>query len=423
MLAAISVIAPATAEAGTVRVAPRGEGTVLVFEATAAEDNRLVVRADAGGIVVTDAPALSAGSGCVTGSDPSQARCDAAGLTLVEAALGDGGDSASAAGLTVPVHLDGGAGDDVLTGGLGADALAGGDGRDTVDYTSRSEGVCISLSSWPDCFPGPPEGDTVGTDVERVLLGDGPDVVWSSRMDQPLEVYGGGGNDVLYVGGDDHRVYGGAGDDEINITGGEYARPSHAECGSGADSVFAWTNEYVDDDCETAVFPTYVGYEPPPDMSDRARRDMASWYINPASYSVPPPRAVGEPEGTWERYRQAYLESLEGKPLAAEAPSLELSALSGSGLAVDVRCATACAFTARLSVTRRTARRYGLKSTVLARATARRQADHARIRLRPSAAVRRRLRRASRLTVTLRVTAVEGAGGPRIDERRLTLRR
>ena len=75
---------------------------------------------------------LVPGTGCESVSD-TEVRCAAEAITSVAVAAGDLDDTIVAAGLRVPVRLDGGAGADTLTGGLAADTFSGGSGNDTIN--------------------------------------------------------------------------------------------------------------------------------------------------------------------------------------------------------------------------------------------------------------------------------------------------
>jgi serine protease AprX len=102
--------------------------------------------------------------------------------------------------------------------------------------------------------------------------------------------------------------------------------------------------------------------------------------------------------------------------LGASAPRA-LGSLRGRGLPLAVRCDEACAIRAEILVRRR-----GLPRR-LARGSARlTAAGRVQLRLRPSAAVRRRLRGVSALKVTVRVVATDGAGNARELRRAIKLR-
>jgi hypothetical protein len=132
-------LAAPTAHAATATV----EAGALRITTAPGEYNTIAISVVPGGLAVTDDGApLTLGPGCAAGV--------CAGVTRIEADLGDGDDQLSLyvslpADLrggpgndvvTVPgaeaVTLDGGDGDDVLSAGAGADVLSGGPGDDTV---------------------------------------------------------------------------------------------------------------------------------------------------------------------------------------------------------------------------------------------------------------------------------------------------
>jgi hypothetical protein len=89
------------------------------------------------------------------------------------------------------------------------------------------------------------------------------------------------------------------------------------------------------------------------------------------------------------------------------ARSIRWSRLARSGLLVEVQCPAACTVDARLFVAARTARGVGLaKSVKVGRGTKRlSRAGTAKVRVKLTRKARSRLRRARRLSLTLRVKA------------------
>ena len=106
-----------------------------------------------------------------------------------------------------------------------------------------------------------------------------------------------------------------------------------------------------------------------------------------------------------------------------------LRVLVSRGLRVRVRCARPCTIRVRLVIDRRTARRLGFRlgrrrSVVVAIGAARLRGAGARaVTLRPTAAARRRLSRARRLTPTLETTIRGGGVAAVVDSQRVTLTR
>ncbi|HTE60729.1 MAG TPA: hypothetical protein VK631_10300, partial [Solirubrobacteraceae bacterium] len=125
----------------------------LVFAANPGEANDVTFSAAGANVVVTDAgAALIAGAGCTT-DNPNQVTCP--NVVRLTVTLGDGDDHLRNT-TSLPSHvqgglgsdiIEGGAGDDVLLGEGGADQIYGGDGNDTI--TSRG-----GLADLVDCGPG-----------------------------------------------------------------------------------------------------------------------------------------------------------------------------------------------------------------------------------------------------------------------------
>ncbi|MBI5104096.1 MAG: hypothetical protein HZB46_03760, partial [Solirubrobacterales bacterium] len=215
LLAACCACAPASARAASVVL----DGTTLRVQAGDGETNRLTLSTGTSTIdVVLGAGGLTPSGGCWwrTGT---RVRCPRP--ERVELALGDGDDTLSATYASVPLRIEDGAGDDVVTGGSrddvlvdgegddrlsggggddlvvagpGADAVAGGGGADTVDYTARTSAVVVSADGAAgDGTAG--EGDDVAADVEALLGGAGDDVLVAGGATRTLR--GGPGADAL----------------------------------------------------------------------------------------------------------------------------------------------------------------------------------------------------------------------------------
>jgi len=120
--------------------------------------------------------------------------------------------------------------DDLLDGGPGADAMAGNAGNDTIDYSSRTENLNITLDGVANdgraastlLFRDPftlqwvgdrGEQDNVQPDFEIVLCGSGHDRVTGSSANIANRIVGGAGNDILDGGGGADVLEGGDGDD------------------------------------------------------------------------------------------------------------------------------------------------------------------------------------------------------------------
>ncbi len=81
--------------------------------------------------VVSDPSGVDDISGGACTDNGASVTCPAGSSIAVD--LGAGNDSFNAPGVSVPVSVAGGAGNDTLTGGAGADVLAGGDGNDVLN--------------------------------------------------------------------------------------------------------------------------------------------------------------------------------------------------------------------------------------------------------------------------------------------------
>jgi hypothetical protein len=419
-----------------VRIAPNpdtGE-KVVVFEAADGERNSVGVWTATTSIDVSDGGpssgfAIEPEAPCVTphpdGSPPPQptnaATCPRSGVDLIAASLGDEADFFGGMIYSLPVAvaagsggdsvyggslddlllgeegldiLNGGPGNDVLDGGPGPDQISGGDvpgypanGFDLVDYSDRVVGVSVSLDGRTnDGEPG--EGDTVGTNVEDVAGGSGPDVIVGSDVSN--ELYGEEGNDTIDGGPDEDLLDGGGGDDTLRARDGAIDRLS---CGSGNDTAVVDADDVVAPDCETAQRPR-VAAAPPPVAATPTPPDRT-----PPNVSMTVPKR----------------------------PSL--GSIIARGLRIGFTISEPSTVKAELQVTRAIARRLGLPTrgassvVVIGRGTsAPRAAGRESITLKLTAKARRGLRRLRQARMTLRITATDPAGNAKTVTASLTAR-
>ena len=124
---------------------------------------------------------------------------------------GDGGD-----------HLYGDGGNDYLDGQLSGDYMSGGGGTDTVDYSSRTAALRVTVGDYESDDGEAGERDRVEYDVEIVRGGAGDDYIAErsfstqrgSGNNEPRNAfYGGGGNDTLSGGTAVDALFGGPGND------------------------------------------------------------------------------------------------------------------------------------------------------------------------------------------------------------------
>ena len=100
------------------------------------------------------------------------------GIDQISADLGDGNDTVHvAAGVTVPLHLFGGPGNDVLEGGDGDDVLDGGDGVDTISTRGGDDEVVVGADG-EGADGNLTDGDGLACEgCNVVVLGQGDDTV------------------------------------------------------------------------------------------------------------------------------------------------------------------------------------------------------------------------------------------------------
>jgi Ca2+-binding RTX toxin-like protein len=136
-------------------------------------------------------------------------------LISIENAIGGNGDDFLTGNAGVNV-LTGGAGNDTLRGGAGADVLDGGAGSDTADYSDKTAGITINLTTGVA-----PDGDRLisienvsGTALNDTMTGDAN----ANRFDGGAgndRLYGLAGNDTLNGQAGDDSLFGGLGNDVI----------------------------------------------------------------------------------------------------------------------------------------------------------------------------------------------------------------
>jgi Ca2+-binding RTX toxin-like protein len=115
--------------------------------------------------------------------------------------------------------LFGEAGRDTLKGGLGDDLLDGGDGSDRLEGESGDD-VLRGQAGEDHLYGGDGDDWLEGGDDSDVLLGErGSDIIFGDAGNDLIE--GGLGNDELHGGADQDAIYGGKGRDEIYGDGGD----------------------------------------------------------------------------------------------------------------------------------------------------------------------------------------------------------
>ncbi|MFM2419110.1 MAG: hypothetical protein RL385_3833, partial [Pseudomonadota bacterium] len=104
----------------------------------------------------------------------------------------------------------------------GGDTFVGGDGVDTVNYTTRSAALTVTMADGlaNDGLSG--ELDNVGSDVENLWAGSAADLITGNAL-----------NNEITTGTGADTVYGLAGDDLIDTGSAETV-----DCGAGDDVSF-----------------------------------------------------------------------------------------------------------------------------------------------------------------------------------------
>ncbi len=249
-MAAVGVLAPATASASTAQV---NSGDDVYYYADPGETNNLSVTRSGKAFTLVDpgATILTTGPECAS-VNIHQAVCTVIAANSVYVRLDDQSDAATVAVGNVRTSLNGGDGADTLTGGPGPDSLNGGYGDDTesggdgadyfadegsgdgadsfsggggldqLNYSSHAGDLRVDTDGVADDGEGCPgpgcEGDNVKVDIEGLSGGSGSDVL--SGGAGPNSIYGAGGDDTILGDGGADTLIGGNDDDTIRGGGG-----------------------------------------------------------------------------------------------------------------------------------------------------------------------------------------------------------
>jgi Ca2+-binding RTX toxin-like protein len=205
----------------------------------------ILVRADLGNDSVTIQSTVSssipvtingaAGNDTLTGGNGNDTITGDAGTDSILGGAGNdsitGGDDADT--------IDGQAGDDAINGGAandsllggsnndtidgdtGADVISGGSGTDKADFHTRSANLTIDLDDVAD-DGAVSENDNVKTDIEQVETGSGSDWIYGNANTGAANatLIGGGGADAIVTGKGDDSIEGGDGNDAFYALSG-----------------------------------------------------------------------------------------------------------------------------------------------------------------------------------------------------------
>ena len=235
---------------GTVGVAQAGTlsftSGVVTYAAAASEGNRVVVAFEevpVRGVRVVDiGTPVTVGTGC-TAVGPNEGFCATPDLPeQILVTLADLNDYANTSAVNaLPLRLEGGDGDDDLDSGQNEFAVQdGGPGADmfsgpgaTIDYSSRTNPVTVSVGDGLANDGESGENDVVTDDLQGILCGDGADTV-TLHESYDMFVSGGAGNDEIVDAGDAfNRISGGPGDDFLQT----YTVDSTLRGGDGEDTL------------------------------------------------------------------------------------------------------------------------------------------------------------------------------------------
>lgn len=347
-------------------------------------------------------------------------------------ALGEDGNDAIAGGFGNDVQ-DGAAGDDTIGSNdndQGTDDVRGGPGVDTLDLSGHAGGMTITLDDAAnDGAPG--ENDNLHADFERVFgtggadtytgtagadyfnAGSGADIARGGAGNDEIEgnsdadqLFGDEGSDTLYGGAGDDRVEGGAGPDSLF---GDGSQCSAYGCSAGNDQMFARDGEADAVNCGSGADTAQV------DAVDTVGSDgfqLCETVDRAAATPGPGPGSVPAPAATTTTVPRL---STTGTPSIRK------------GVRLAVSCPGPCTISAKLVVSAKIARRYGLGRKIATIGTLGRRsllaAGTDKRTLKLSKKPRARLRRARTVTATVQVTVKDAAGKTRTIKKTVKLRR
>src|SRR3954468_5126946 len=128
MCCILAVAAPAARADTFVQFNPGG-ATDVEIDGDAGDNDLTITQTAADFVISRTGGGLTTNPPC-SGGDTAPVQCPIAPSLSIDLAAGN--DRLTAFGVSNPMLVSGGAGDDVLTGGAGNDVLAGGEGDDTL---------------------------------------------------------------------------------------------------------------------------------------------------------------------------------------------------------------------------------------------------------------------------------------------------
>jgi Ca2+-binding RTX toxin-like protein len=300
---------------------------------------------------------------------------------------------------------DGGAGDDTfgLTKGVsndddpGNDDYRGGPGSDLLVLDNHPAGVTISLDEVAnDGSSG--EADNVHNDIELIRATTHNDVLTGGPGNDRFEGYSGddtirgaGGDDDLDGGGGDDKVYGDAGNDKVQGLNGA----DTVDGGTGADQLYG----------DIAGCSVFCSFDSDVVLARDGERDTVDCGGGADTAQVDSLDVV------------AFCTTIDRQTVAGASATFSfakgkiLSVRKGVG--ATVTCPAACSFTVSVVLSAKTARKYKLGRKALTVGSVRGAllaAGSKKVTVKLSKKAKRRLKRAKKVAVTLKVKATDAAG-------------
>lgn len=336
-----------------------------------------------------------------------------------------GADDDALSGNAGPNTLTGGPGDDALSGLAGNDTLVGGPGDDaispgagTTESADGGEGSQDTLSGAGEVGPAALSLDGVVND--RVLAGqtltmtafenltgsDGNDTIVGDAGFNHL--YGGAGNDTIDGAGGGHDVLRGQSGDDLIQARDALTLFGDIACGGGTDSAVVDAADLVAADCETVDrSPAPPGFVAPTFPGGPTSETGA-----PAGNTTPAP---GSPAAS-----AAAAAALPAAPvLTIESPRSVKRSVLPKGVKIRISSDQAATVTVELLTTAKAVRAAAVPkdNLAIARSTKPGVTTQRTFTLRPERGLTRGLK-----SLSVRVTAVSGAGVTTVVKRPLKLR-
>lgn len=213
----------------------RVQGTAVFFTAKVGEVNTVLVRHIDDDVQVTDSTANVLAFAPCTRINEHEASCRVENVTSISLDLGNLNDKVSqtdtSTGLSIPMKIFGGLGNDILTGSFQQDTIDGGPGTDVIDGSDGDD--IITGGAGDDQIQGGRDSDTIDGQVgdDTIDGGIGDDVI-----------HGSVGADRITGGSGVDKLFGDAGKDILNSRDGAI---DTLDCGTGKDTIDSDPNDIL----------------------------------------------------------------------------------------------------------------------------------------------------------------------------------